>query len=94
MGVKNYGELNQEEKLTYKEWEESLISRKLTDQDVAQFLNQELQSAIQRLTEVNLSKDDEIFRKVEVRMIQKIQKFLDSPRVEREMIEKQIGAQL
>lgn len=90
LGVKNYEELNTEERETFKLWESSLNGRKLTDEEVSKFIKQELSEAILRLTEVNLSKEDEIFRKCEVRMIQKIQKFLDSPRIEKEMIEKQI----
>jgi hypothetical protein len=94
LGLKSYAELNEEEKQTYKEWEASVSGRKLTDEDVKQFLDIELQTAIKRLTEINLSKEDEIFRKVEVKMIQKILTFLDSPRIEKEMMEKQIGSRL
>ena len=94
IGVNSFTELNEEEKETYKEWEESVSGRKLTDEDVQTFLNQELQTAILRLTEVNLSKEDEVFRKCEVKMIQKILKFLDGPRIEKELLEKQIGRRL
>ena len=94
IGVTSFTELNEEEKETYKEWEESVSGRKLTDEDVQNFLNQELQTAILRLTEVNLSKEDEVFRKCEVKMIQKILKFLDGPRIEKELMEKQIGRRL
>lgn len=94
IGVKSYEELNQEEKETYKEWETSISGRRLTDEDVKEFLNLELQTAISRVTEVNLTKEDETFRKCEIKLIQKILKFLDSPRVEKELLEKQIVGRL
>jgi hypothetical protein len=94
LGLQSYEELTSDEKETYKLWEESISGRKLTDEDVSIFLQTELSQAIQRLTEVNLSKEDEIYRKCEVRMIQKIQKFLESPKIEKAMIEKQISSML
>lgn len=92
IGVGSYEELTSDEKDTYKLWEESLSGRKLTDEDISSFLQTELSQAILRLTEVNLSKEDEIYRKCEVRMIQKIKNFLNSPKIEKAMIEKQIGS--
>ena len=94
LGVKSYAELNSEEKETYKQWEQSIAGRRLTDEDVKTFLNTELETAIGRLIEVDLKKEDEVFRKCEVKMIKKILKFLDSPRVEKEILEKQIESRL
>lgn len=94
LGVKSYAELNAEEKETYKQWEQAISGRKLTDDDVKEFLNTELETAVNRLTEVDLKKEDEVFRKCEVKMIKKILKFLDSPRIEKEILEKQIEARL
>jgi hypothetical protein len=88
LGVKSYQDLNEEEKNTYKEFETALSGRKLTDEDVSNFLDQELQVAIGRLTEVDLPKETEIFRKMEVKMIKKIQNFLNSPKLEKELLEK------
>jgi hypothetical protein len=90
LGVKSYQDLNSEEKETYKSFEEALSGRKLTDEDVANFLDQELQVAIGRLTEVDLPKETEIFRKMEVKMIKKIQNFLNSPQIEKQLLEKQL----
>lgn len=91
IGVKSYEDLTSDEKETYKLWEEALSGRKLTDEDVVSFLELELQTAITRLTEVNLSKEDEIFRKMEVRMIRKIQDFLSGPIKERQLLEAQLN---
>lgn len=90
IGVSSYLDLNEEEKKTYKEWEESLRGRKLTDKDVSEFLQSELDLAVSRVTEVDLKKEDEIFRKVEIRLIKKIQNFLNSPLVEKTFAEKSI----
>ena len=90
LGVKSYQDLNDEEKETYKGFENALSGRKLTDEDVSNFLDQELQVAIGRLTEVDLPKETEIFRKMEVKMIKKIQNFLNSPKLEKELLEKQL----
>lgn len=93
-GIANYDELNDEEKKTLRELEASLIGRKLTDDDVKTFLDQELDIAIGRLTETNLSLEDQIFRKCEVRLIRKIKNFLFMPELEKQMVEKQIEGQL
>lgn len=88
LGISSYDELTKEEKNTYNELEQSLSGRKLTDEDVFNFLNEELSLAVSRLTDINLSKEDEIFRKVEVRLIKKIINFLNSPKVEKEFAKK------
>jgi hypothetical protein len=82
--------LNEEEKETFKNWEIALSGRKITDEDVTAFLEQELSLAVSRVTEVDLKKEDEIFRKVEIRFIKKILTFLNSPKVEKLFAEKSI----
>ena len=94
IGVKSYAELTSEEKETYKVWEESISGRKLTDDEVKTFLEQELDIAINKMTETNLSQEDMIFRKMEVKFIRKVLGFLDGPRREKELVEKQIASQL
>ena len=91
IGVKSFEELNDEEKQTYREWEAALSGRKLTDTDVENFLNEELSLAVSRLTEHDLSKEAELFRKMEVRFIKKIQNFLNTPLVEKQFAEKAIA---
>ena len=88
--IDSYEDLNSEEKQTFKELEEALRGRKLTDEDVKNFLGQELDKAVFRLTETNLSPEDQTFRKCEVRFIKKIQDFLNMPDLERELVEKQL----
>jgi len=90
LGINSYQDLNEEEKDSYKEWEQAISGRKLTDKDVVNWLEEELSQSVSRLTEINLSKDDEIFRKVEVRFIKKILNFLNSPMLEKQFAEKSI----
>lgn len=92
--VGSYEELTPEEKETYRNWEASLQGRSITEPDYRAFLESELNSAIVRLTEINLSKEDQIFRKMEVRFIKKIINFLDMPLLEKQLLEKQIESRL
>lgn len=94
IGVKSFSELNSDEKETYKMYEEALSGRKLTDEDVQSFLQSELSVAINRLTDIDLKKEDEIFRKVEVRFIKKIISLLESPKVTKQMAEKQLESMI
>ena len=89
LGVK-YEDLNQEEKDTYKEWESAISGRKLTDKDIEKWLEEELSQAVSRLTEVDLPKETEIFRKMEARFIKKVLNFINSPLVEKQYAEKAI----
>jgi hypothetical protein len=94
LGVQKYEELNEEEKQTFREWEESLSGRHITNEDYRKFLEMELEKAVINLTEINLSKEDEIFRKVEVKFIKKVLNFLDGPIIEKQLLEKQLESRL
>jgi len=90
--VDSFSDLNEEEKATYRLYEEALQGRKITDADVKDFFEQELKTAVNRLTEENLSYESDIFRKSEVRILNKIQAFLSMPALEQKMAEKQLEA--
>lgn len=92
IGVKEFAELNSEEKETYRQYEIVLSGRKLTDEEVKNFLITELDQAISRITETNLSLEDIAFRKCEIKFLKKVLKFLDSPKIEKEMAERQISS--
>jgi hypothetical protein len=91
IGVKNYLELNEEEKETYKNWEESLRGRKLTDDDVANFLSTEENDTINKLISKTLSDRDDIFLKMKLEMILKIKNFLNMPEFEKKVLEQNIN---
>ena len=90
IGVKNYLDLNDEEKETYKLWEQSLSGRKLTDDEVANFLNTEEDETIKKLIEKELSTREDIFLKMKLDMIRKMRSFLNMPALEKRMLEENI----
>lgn len=91
-GVK-FKDLNTEEKDTYKSWEEALAGRRITDEDVQQFMTAELDDAVGKLIVTGLGERDDIFLKMKVEFIKKIQAFLDGPRIEKENIKRAIESQ-
>ncbi len=94
VGIMSYDQMSPEEKETYREWEIALQGRKLTDEDVRRFLESELSTAVNRVTEVDLKTEEAIFRKVEVRFIKRIINFLNMPAMEQELLKKQIESKI
>lgn len=94
IGVKDYSELTEEEKATYRIWEESLNGRKLTDEDVAAFLDTELEVTLAKLINSRLSDREDLFLKVKIDFIRKVKVFLQTPEMEKKMLEVNINNQL
>lgn len=94
IGVKSYLDLNQEERETYKVWESALSGRRLTDQDVAEFLETEKQETILKLIPKNNNEREDIFLKMKIEFIISLQKFLNSPIIEKELAEKMLQAEI
>jgi len=92
LGIENFEALNEEEKKTFREWEDALNGRKITQKEYKEWLKYELDIAVSRLTDIELSKEAEIFRKVEVRFIKKILNFINSPLMEKLAAKKSIEA--
>lgn len=90
LGLSSFSELNEEEKKTFREWEEALSGRKLTDEEVETWLNAEYDIATSRITEEGLDEKVIIFRQVELKFIKKILNFINSPKVAKEFAEKSI----
>lgn len=90
LGAKTYLDLNEEERVTYKSWEESLSGRRLTDEDVTNFLANEVEKTIIRLTSQKLHEREDIFLKMKLEFTRNLQNFLNSPIIEREAAKKQI----
>ena len=91
LGVKNFSELNEEEKETYRNWETTLTGRKLTDEDVGLFLESEEEETVQKLIDAVLSERDDIFLKMKLEMIRKIKTFLNTPEFEKQVLEQNIN---
>lgn len=90
IGVTSFSELNDEEKKTFREWELALSGRKLTDEDVQNWLNEEYETAVTRATDEGLTEKVRDFRSAEVRIIKRIISFINSPNVEKVMAEQAI----
>jgi len=90
LGVNSISELTDEEKLTYQEWESALNGRQITDEEVMQFLDEELEEATISLIGQNLGDRQDIFLKMKVEFIRKIKVFLDAPTREKNQVEQLI----
>lgn len=91
LNVTSYVDLNEEERKTYRSWEEALSGRKLTDEDVSVFLSTEKEATINKLTTMELKTREDIFLKMKLEFIRKIENFLNSPTVEKQMAESGIA---
>lgn len=89
LNVESYAELNDEEKKTYKEWEEALNGRKLTDDDVRVFLETEKTDAVLKLSspDIELNDKEDTFLKMKLHMVSKLIEFLLVPELEKKMAE-------
>lgn len=94
VGVERYDDLNSEEKATFRQWEQALEGRRLTDEDVRGFLDRELEESIQTLISKNLNEREDTFLKMKVDFIRRLTGFLDSPKAEKKALEQLIQQQL
>jgi len=92
--VKEFSELQDDEKETYRNWQSVLEGRKLTDEDVSRFLKTEEEETIQKLVSQHNKDREDTFLKMKLDFIRKIKYFLDSPRVEKEVLEQNIERML
>lgn len=90
IGVKSYQDLTNEEKETYKYWEEALSGRKLTDKDVDTFFSSQLEDIMAKLPNDQNSDKLDTFLKMKLSFIRSVMQFLDSPRMEALHTEKEI----
>ena len=89
--VREFSELTEEEKETYRSWEETLQGRKITDNDVYDFLQSELEDTLQKLPKTPTDTRTDLFLKMKLEFIRKIRNFLDSPKVEKKLLEENIN---
>ncbi|MBP7118930.1 hypothetical protein KBA63_02480 [Candidatus Woesebacteria bacterium] len=87
INVESYSELSDEEKRTFRSWEDALKGRKLTDDDVRTFLESEKEDAIDKLSGVPLNEREDIFLKMKLDFIRKTIKFLMMPEIEKKLAE-------
>ena len=94
LGVTSIDELTPEERETYRSWSDALRGRKLTDDDVSRFLDTQVEDCIMKLTTAKLRDREDIFLKAKLDLVRQIKNFLDSPKIEQEVITRQIESQL
>lgn len=94
IGVKSPLDLNDEERATYNLWSEALAGRRLTDADVADFLNKEFLDATSKVTNPNITPREDMFLKVKMEFITKVKLFLATPALEQKAVELHIESQL
>ena len=90
LGLTSFSDLNEEEKKTFREGEEALSGRKLTDKEVEEWLNAEYDIATSRICEEGLDSNVITFRQVEIKFIKKILNFINSPKVAQQVAVKSI----
>ena len=93
LGV-SYDQLTDEERRTFNAWQDALSGRKLTDDDVARFLNGEYDDAVKKLSSATLNERTDTFLKMKVDFIIKVKEFLATPEREKQMVERQIESQI
>jgi len=90
LGISEFSQLTQEEKDTYNEWEEALNGRQITDENVKDFFNVEIEETINSLIVKKLKEREDIFLKVKLEFLRNIKDFLDAPKREQAMVKKEI----
>jgi hypothetical protein len=90
LGVKNFSELSEDEKETYRNWEKALEGRNLTDDDVAMFLIRTENELIEKLVNLSGYDDKDAQLKAELNIIRKIKEFLRTPELEKKMMEQNL----
>lgn len=90
VGAKSYQDLNELERETYEQWKTSLSGRKLTDEEVKQFLDAELEATIEKLIKESHGTREDTFLKMRLDMVRKIKHFLYTPELEKKVVEQGI----
>jgi len=92
VGVGSYDQLTEEEKKTYREYEEILNGRRITDEDVRLFFNQQLEQTTERLLSTKLDTREDTFLKMKLEFLRNITSFLDAPEREKKQLQNLINS--
>lgn len=90
LGVNSYLDLTLEEKETYKLWEEALTGKKLTDEDVSVFFSSQIEDVLDKLPNDQNGEKLDTFLKMKLELLRSCQSFLNTPKLQKEMTEKEI----
>jgi polyphosphate kinase len=92
VGVGSYDQLTEEEKKTYREYEEILNGRRITDEDVRLFFNQQLEQTTEKLLSTKLDTREDTFLKMKLEFLRNITSFLDAPEREKKQLQNLINS--
>lgn len=91
LGVSDFSQLQEEEKETYKEWEEALSGKALTDEDVAKFLINLQEELIENILKTPQKETDKkLFYEMQLDLVRKIIGFLRTPELQRKLMEQNL----
>ena len=93
-GIEKYEDLNTEEQETYRQWEEMLVGRRLTDQEIEKFFIAELDDVLDKIPKQIDGSRNDMFLKMKLDFIRSVQRFLALPKTEKEMAEKTIESMI
>jgi len=91
LGVGSYDQLTEEEKTTYREYEEILKGRQITDEEVRLFFDQQLEQTIKKLQSTKLDTREDTFLKMKLEFLSNMTAFLDAPQREKEQLQNLIN---
>jgi polyphosphate kinase len=92
VGVGSYDQLTEEEKKTYREYEEILNGRRITDEEVRLFFNQQLEQTTEKLLSTKLDTREDTFLKMKLEFLRNITSFLDAPEREKKQLQNLINS--
>lgn len=91
LGINSTDELNETERAQYEQWKQALNGRKLTDEDVGEFLESMRKKCIEKFRDITkLSEKEQMYYSMQLDLIENIQGFLMTPEIEKAMTQKQL----
>lgn len=91
LGVDSYDQLTEEEKKTYREYEDILTGRKITDDEVKAFFAQDIEETLTKLESSQLDTREDTFLKMRLSFVRKLAAFLDAPEREKKQLQSLIN---
>ncbi len=92
LNATEFSQLSEEEKQTYRYWDEILAGKKITDEDVKNFFDSELDAVLIKLVSPTLSEREDVFLKMKLEFLRKVKGLLLRPEQEKLLVEQQIKA--
>lgn len=92
LGVGSYDQLTEEEKKTYREYEEILNGRQITSQEVRDFLEQDIEETLTKLESSQLDTREDTFLKMRLSFVRKLVTFLGAPEREKKQLQNLINS--